>query len=182
MATKIIQTTPNIGIGITLQRLSSPVDITPARVLDQQGTTLAELAPGDTYICPTCTGGFKLMWLIDFEFSSTYGKPNYRYCPEDSYGVSCIQTKSDLGDGFVMQNKTRAVIWGTQETDDVQWQIVGGSDTSVTAAPFTDLNAQSAYLNWTHNTGAGTYWLMATVNGVALENSIQILIINRVNP
>lgn len=56
MTTRVIQRTPDLGIKIKLQRQpESAPPCAPARVLDSEGTELANLGCGEEYTVPPCT-------------------------------------------------------------------------------------------------------------------------------
>jgi len=152
MAKKIIQTTPDIGIKIKLQRL----------MLNEAATT------------PVTSCKYKLMWLVSCD--NSYPRLQYRSC-EEEFMIDCVQALSSLGYGKPIVNMTRCVIWGTTIDDVVEWRLADiGSDTSITAQDFDDLGAHSAFFNWSANTTNGTYIIGATINGVDLEDRIQIII------
>lgn len=78
MAKKIIQTTPDIGVKIKLQRLMPEVDTEPALVFDPDGNTLAILGPGETYTC-TATCSLSGLRLLNFPSNGEYDRPTVVY-------------------------------------------------------------------------------------------------------
>jgi hypothetical protein len=78
MAKKIIQTTPDIGVKIKLQRLMPEVDTAPALVFDPDGNTLAILGPGETYTC-TAICLLSGLRLLNFPSNGEYDRPTVVY-------------------------------------------------------------------------------------------------------
>ncbi|MBD3816674.1 MAG: hypothetical protein IE913_09540 [Halothiobacillus sp.] len=150
MSKKIIQTTPDIGIKIKLQRLM----------------------PNEAATATSCK--YKLMWLV------RCGEWFTQYTPcIGEFIIDCVKARFSPGYRLPISNRTRCVIWGTTRDDEVEWLLANnGSDTSITAQDFDDLGAHSAYFNWSENTPSGIYIIGATINGVRLEDDIQIIITN----
>lgn len=118
MANKVIQTTPNLGLNIKLQKVAAaPVELVPALVLDINGNVLASLGPGDEYTCqgaPSDLTGIKLM-----NFPDKWGQyPTPTFVNNSSFGSSYTVYLLPIGT-FLSTDISWSSVW--QGADVSQW-------------------------------------------------------------
>lgn len=132
MATKVIQTTPDLGIKIKLQKLPATLATTapqvvntgPALVLDTNGNILASLDPGDEYTCQGAASQLTGIKLINFpNQQSPYPNPTF----VNSTPFASNYTVYLLPIGTFL-NTAIAWTWGWQGDNVTQWMQVTMDD------------------------------------------------------